>query len=164
MKRDPLNPTHPDRSQPILMRPEPWYVPRMPPPGRNTSQASRIVSARPTTSKAWSTPRSVSRRTRAAVVAEPDSTTCVAPRSSASLELRRVAVYCDERRGAGEACCRDDLETDSATADHRHALAALYTGGVPHGAEARRDAASSTSSTRTAVPGSRKTAARIFIS
>ena len=59
-------------------------------PGRSVSQASRIVSARPTTSKAWSTPPAVSLRTARAASGSDASTTCVAPRASAraSFSLR----------------------------------------------------------------------------
>ena len=54
------------------------------PPARRQSHASRIVSGRPTTSKACSTPPPVSSRTAAAGSAARASTACVAPRASAS--------------------------------------------------------------------------------
>ena len=72
-----------DASTPTAARPTTTALP----PARRQSQASRIVSGRPTTSKAWSAPPPVSSRTAAAGSSAVASTACVAPRASESSSI-----------------------------------------------------------------------------
>ena len=111
------------------------------PPARRQSQASRIVSGRPTTSKAWSTPPPVSSRTVGGRVARARIDGVRRPARERELEHRGVAVDGDDRARAREHEAGDDLLPDAAAADHRGALADARPRHVAHRADARDRAA-----------------------
>ncbi len=91
------------------------------PPGRIRAQASRIVSARPTTSIAWSKPPGRWRARAERCPLRLDTSTSRLPRGHAH------AAACPGRGrwrsppGAGQARAGHDLQADTAAADHRHA-------------------------------------------
>ena len=101
------------------------------PPRRVARQAARMVAARPTHSRAWSTPRPPVRDPDGPVERTSSaSRKSVAPAAAASSALAGDTSTAMHRVGAGRPGGGDRGQADPAEADHGHRLAGADPGGA----------------------------------
>ena len=119
---------------PTITAVPPWEAPTR--PGRATSTIWRSVTSAPIASKVKSTPPPVMSFTASTGSTSEALTTSVAPNSPREVELVVAEIDGDDAAGTGDLGAGEDVDANTADAEHRHGVALLDLRGAEDGTDA----------------------------